>query len=201
MSAATVLTIPLYICPVAPSSEIKSPSFTSTSAKTKVLFLSLSFMASQPDTQHFPMPLATTAACDVIPPCTVSIPCATAIPSISSGEVSFLTKITFSPRSDHSFASLAVNTTLPHAAPGDAANPLPNTRAVTKSFLSNCGCNNASNCLGSTRITASFSVKRPSSTISTAIFKAAAAVRFPLRVWSMNNFPSSIVNSISCISL
>ena len=48
----------------------------------------------QPQTQHFPIPLATTAACDVIPPRKVTIASELIIPSISSGEVSSLTKIT-----------------------------------------------------------------------------------------------------------
>ena len=43
-------------------------------------------------------------------------------------------------------------------------------------------------------------VIRPSRTMSTAIFTAAAAVRFAERVWSMNRRPRSIVNSRSCTS-
>ena len=54
--------------------------------------------------------------------------------------------------------------------------------------------------LGSIIATASLSEIMPSSTKSQAIFRAAEAVRFPLRVCSMNNFLSSMVNSISCIS-
>ena len=38
-------------------------------------------------------------------------------------------------------------------------------------------------------------------TMSMANFSAAAAVRLPLRVWSMNSLPSWMVNSKSCTSL
>ena len=47
-----------------------------------------------PQTQGFPIPLATTAACEVIPPLIVKIPEETCIPLISSGLVSWRTKIT-----------------------------------------------------------------------------------------------------------
>ena len=77
-------------------------------------------IAEQPDTQQVPIPRATTAACEVIPPRAVKIPCDAFIPSISSGEVSRRTKITFSFLAFHSFASSAVNTILPQAAPGEA---------------------------------------------------------------------------------
>jgi hypothetical protein len=40
-----------------------------------------------------------------------------------------------------------------------------------------------------------------SPTISTAIRRAAKAVRFPLRVWSIQSFPCWMVNSMSCMSL
>jgi len=69
------------------------------------------------------------------------------------------------------------------AAPGEAGKPL----AITFSgfFSSRTGCSNWFNCSGSTRSTASFGVRMPSSTISTAIRTAAGPVRLPLRVWSM----------------
>ena len=38
-------------------------------------------------------------------------------------------------------------------------------------------------------------------TMSAANLSAAAAVRLPLRVWSMNSLPSCTVNSMSCTSL
>jgi len=82
-------------------------------------------ISPQPDTQHVPIPRATTAACEVIPPRTVRIPCAAFIPVMSSGDVSRRTRKTFSPFSCQATASSAVNTTLPQAAPGEAPRPLP----------------------------------------------------------------------------
>ena len=64
---------------------------------------------------------ATTAACEVIPPRAVKIPSAAYIPSISSGDVSSLTRTTFSPLFFLSTASSAEKATLPQAAPGDAS--------------------------------------------------------------------------------
>ena len=83
------------------------------------------------------MPRATTAAWEVIPPRTVKIPCAADIPSISSGDVSKRTKITFSPLFAQSFASSAVKTIRPHAAPGEAARPFPIGVAAFSAFASN----------------------------------------------------------------
>ena len=51
------------------------------------------------------------------------------------------------------------------------------------------------------RRTAVFSSISFSLTMSQAIFTAAAPVRLPLRVCSMNSVPFSIVNSMSCTSL
>ena len=45
------------------------------------------------------------------------------MPWISSGQVSILTKITFSPASPRCAAASVSNTILPTAAPGDAARP------------------------------------------------------------------------------
>ena len=98
-------------------------------------------IAPQPDTQHVPIPRATTAACDVMPPRTVSIPCAACIPSISSGDVSSLTRITLSPLPPlpSSLASSAVNTILPAAAPGDAGSASPTTSPSFNASESNIG--------------------------------------------------------------
>ena len=162
---------------------------------------SLILISPQPETQHAPIPRATTAAWEVIPPRTVRIPSDTCIPSISSGEVSRRTRITLCPSAVSSIASSAENTICPQAAPGDAGNALAIGFALFKSASSKRGCSRESNCFGSTIIKASSLVIMPSSTISHAIFKAEAAVRFPLRVCSMNRLPFSMVNSISCIFL
>ncbi len=92
----------------------------------------------------------------------------------------------------------AVNATSPTAAPGDALRPFATASYVASG--SNCGCSSWSSCSGRTRRTASRLSMRPSSTISVAIRSAAAAVRLPTRVWSMNRRPCSIVNSMSHMS-
>lgn len=81
--------------------------------------------AVHPLTQHLPIPRATTAACEVMPPNAVSTPAADFIPWMSSGVVSLRTRITSSPMLAMVSASSGVNTTLPVAAPGDAGRPSP----------------------------------------------------------------------------
>ena len=158
-------------------------------------------MSPQPDTQHVPIPRATTAAWLVIPPRTVRIPCEAFIPVISSGDVSRRTRTTFSPLAAQFSASSAENTILPQAAPGEAPSPLPIGVAAFNAAESNCGWSSVSRFLGSIIATASFSVLIPSSTRSHAILRAAWAVLLPFLVCSMYNLPCSTVNSISCISL
>ena len=149
------------------------------------LFSSSIAISPHPDTQHVPIPRATTAAWDVIPPRTVKIPWEAFIPVISSGEVSRRTNTTFSPLAFQASASSAVNTTLPQAAPGDAPRPFPSGVAAFNAAASNCGCNNVSKLRGSIINTASSSVLCPSSTRSQAIFNAAGAVLLPLRHCNM----------------
>ena len=113
------------------------------------LFSSSILISPQPETQHVPMPRATTAAWEVMPPRTVRMPWAAFMPSMSSGEVSRRTRTTFSPRSAHSLASSAVKTILPQAAPGEAARPWPIGVAVFFSAsASNWGCSRVSRLLG-----------------------------------------------------
>ena len=157
--------------------------------------------ALQPVTQHLPIPRATTAACEVIPPLIVKIASEATIPIKSSGEVSSRTRITFSPASFLALASSAVKANLPVPAPGDAGLPVATGVCAFNSFASNVGNNKSFNDFGSTLKTASSGVIIPSSTKSQAIFNAAAAVLLPLRVCKKYNLPSSTVNSISCISL
>ena len=178
-----------------------SPSLRVFPFMVSVFFSSLMSASLQPATQHLPMPLATTAAWDVMPPLVVKMPCAAFIPIKSSGDVSTLTKMTFSPASFLLWASSASNTILPTAAPGEAGNPLPKTVAVLVASGSSCLCNNWSSCAGSTLNTACFSSIKPSFAISTAILTAAAAVLLPLLVCSIHNLPSSMVNSMSCMSV
>ncbi len=186
--------------PVPPSMESQSPSLKTLPPRLNVLFSSSMTISWQPETQHSPMPRATTAAWEVMPPRTVRMPSAAFMPSMSSGLVSRRTSTTFSPRAFHAFASSAQKTMRPHAAPGLAARPRPMTLAFLSATVSNCGWRSVSRLRGSIMRTASSSVRMPSSTRSHAIFSAAFAVRLPLRVWSMKSFLFSIVNSMSCMS-
>ena len=141
IDASTVGIIPSYILPVEPSREMQSPSWY--------------VFAVQDRTSCYPRPSRYRRSrihskCpfrvqqrqreSVMPPRTVRIPCAAFIPSISSGEVSRRTRTTFSPLAAQSFASSAVNTILPQAAPGEAASALA-IRAwqPLSAFASNCG--------------------------------------------------------------
>ena len=89
------------------------------------------------------------------------------------------------PFCDQATASSAVKTTAPVAAPGEAGRPLAAVSAFARSFGSKIGCRSWSSACGSTFITASFFVRMPSSTRSTAMCTAATPVRLPLRVCSM----------------
>ncbi len=164
-------TLPKITSPVVPFRVIQSPSLRMVPLILTSRLASLILASPHPATQHLPIPRATTAACEVIPPRAVKIPSAASIPPISSGEVSLRTKITCSPRSFQASASSALKTMRPIAAPGDAGRPLAIT--FTSAFGSICLCSSWSNCSGSTRITAVFLSIRPSSTISTAILTAA----------------------------
>ena len=78
--------------------EIQSPSWKIYAADGRTVLASSSILISpQPETQQVPMPRATTAAWEVMPPRTVRMPCAASMPSMSSGEVSRRTRTTFSP--------------------------------------------------------------------------------------------------------
>ncbi len=148
-----------------------------------------------PDTQGLPMPRATTAACEVMPPRAVKIPSAACMPWMSSGEVSTRTRITLRPAALAASASSESSTISPIAAPGEAGKPEAITRRSALGSI--VGCNSWSSEAGSIRPTASSSVMRPSAAKSTAIFKAAFAVRLPLRVCNIQSLPRSMVNSTS----
>jgi len=134
------------------------------------------------DTQHLPIHLATTAACEVIHHLAVRIHCEATMPTISSGDVSTLTSITFFHSSFRSCAVCALKTICHAAAQGEAGNHLVSNSAVFFASGSICLCNNASNCSGWTLSKAIFSSINFSVTISTAIFIAAAAVLFQFLV-------------------
>ena len=173
MVASTVGIAPSYTQPVEPSKEMTSPSWYSLPARVNFLFASSITMSPQPATQQAPMPRATTAAWEVMPPRTVKIPWEAFIPVISSGEVSRRTRTTFSPLAAHSTASSAVKTILPQAAPGAAPNAFAIGVAAFNAFWSKVGCSKESRLRGSIMATASSGVLMPSSTRSHAIFNAA----------------------------
>ena len=127
----------LKISPVLPSIEIMSPSEIRIDFIVANFSFSLTSISSAPHTAVFPIPRATTAACEVFPPRLVNIPMAAIIPDKSSGLVSRRNKITGSPRSAHSIAVSESKTAFPTAAPGEAAIPL--VIADGASRLSNCG--------------------------------------------------------------
>ena len=118
---------------------IQSPSLIITSPTDSCLSFTEIFISLQPTIQHLPQPLATNAACEVIPPLAVNIASAACIPWTSSGEVSSLTRMTCSPLFFHSSASSAVNTTLPLAPPGPAGSPFVNLVALSSLVLSKAG--------------------------------------------------------------
>ena len=199
MTEATAGSSPLNTSPVMPSIDINSPSVMVIEPMTACFNTESTSIASTPQTAVFPIPRATTAACDVLPPREVRIPAAAIIPPRSSGLVSFLIKITFSPRSAAAIAAFDVNTALPTAAPGEAA--IPFAIAISVALFLNCGNINCASCAPFTRIIASSSVIICSSTNCIAIRKAAAAVRLPTRVCKSHNLSRSTVNSISHKSL
>ena len=109
--------------------ETTSPSSTTGARRTRAAGARLvsTSSSSAPQTQVLPMPRATTAACEVLPPREVRMPSAAIMPSRSSGLVSRRIRMTFSPDRDHLTAVYESKTALPTAAPGDAAMPRPSS--------------------------------------------------------------------------
>ena len=198
-NAAETGTSPANTSPVDPSIEIRSPSRTVRPSRTWNCraFVSTS-SASAPQTQVRPIPRATTAAWEVLPPRLVRMPRATTMPRRSSGLVSLRTRMTSSPRSAHSTAVSESKTALPTAAPGEAFMPV--ARRVRSADSSKRGNISCANCSPVTRVTASSIWMSPSSTMCTAIRNAASGVRLPTRVCSIQSLPRSTVNSMSHMS-
>ena len=117
------------------------------------------------------------------------------MPCTSSGVVSVRTRIVLRPCSFQVTASSAEKTIWPAAAPGEALSPLHAT--ATRSLGSMRAWKSWSSDCALTMPTARRLSMSPSSTRSRAIFTAASAVRFALRVCSMKSFPRSTVNSRS----
>ena len=127
MAAGDSAAWPKITLPLAPSMEIQSPSLTTTSPTVNLRASTSTFRSWAPAMQGLPIPRATTAAWEVMPPWLVMTPWALISPWISSGLVSQRTRMTLSPREPFSSASFASKTTWPTAAPGDAPRPVART--------------------------------------------------------------------------
>ena len=90
----------------------------------KRAFFSSTSSSCAPTTHGLPMPRATTAACEVMPPRAVRIALAITMPWKSSGEVSRRTRIADWPARPIFSARSASNTAVPQAAPGLAGRPV-----------------------------------------------------------------------------
>ena len=181
--------------------EMKSPSWNVLPPRVNFLFASSMAMSPQPETQQVPMPRATTAAWEVMPPRTVRMPWAAFMP------VDVLGRGLETDENDLLAALLPLDGVVGgenDLAAGSAragaealAHRVRPWRALRRRTAGGAGCQG---CCGSIIRTACFSSIMPSSTRSHAILSAACAVRLPLRVWSMKSLPFSTVNSMSCIS-
>ena len=182
-SASTSGTSSIVTQPLVPSMARKSPSPISVPSTRMVLACRSIFSSPAPTTAGRPIPRATSAACEALPPSEVRIPLAAWKPATSSASVNGRTRITSRPSCAACTASSAVNTTSPLAAPGEALTPVAST---SKSALgSKVGCSSASSELGSIVASASSRESSSSSTASQAKRTAACAGRLALRVCSM----------------
>ena len=188
-------TAPRNTSPVVPSIETTSPSrMVRPATRTSLRATSMS-SCSAPHTQVRPIPRATTAACEVLPPRAVSTPRAAIMPGRSSGLVSRRTSTTSSPRAPHVAALSDVSAMRPEVAPGEA--PTPVVRCSRGAVWSNRGNSSCASWSPVTRRTASSASISPSSTMARAIRNAASGVRFPTRVCRIHRRPLSMVNSMS----
>ena len=107
-----------------------------------------------------PMPRATSAACEALPPSEVRMPLAAWKPATSSASVNGRTRITSRPSLLRPRPPpAAVNTTSPLAAPGEALTPVASTS--NSALGSKVGCSSASSELGSIVASASSLVEQP----------------------------------------
>ena len=182
-----------------PSTAITSPECSTTCLPSRltvrVRASASTSSSSAPQTQVLPMPRATTAAWEVLPPRAVSTPSAATMPGRSSGLVSRRTRMTLWPSAARETASSLSKTMPPTAAPGEAGMALVSSSRSTS--VANCGNISLVSCSPVTRVRASSRVMSFSSTSWLATRKAAAAVRLPTRVCSSHSLPRSMVNSMS----
>ena len=174
------------------------PSFSTAGPTLATLLCTSTTMLSAPDTQGLPMPRATTAACEVLPPREVSTPWAAKKPWMSSGLVSSRTRMIFSPALPRASAVSASKTIIPEAAPGDAGRPVASGWPLKDG--SSRGTSSCSSISGGTRSSARRRSISPSRSISTEVRTSASAFILPLRVCSAHSLPRSMVNSKSCTS-
>ncbi len=109
--------------PLVPSIAIASPSCRLVPSTDTVFAARSITSAWAPTTAGRPIPRATSAACEALPPSEVRIPLAAWKPATSSASVNGRTRITSRPSSAACTASAAVNTIAPLAAPGEALTP------------------------------------------------------------------------------
>ena len=128
--------------PVLPSIAIRAPAaITSSPARITRARRSMS-SSPAPTTAGRPMPRATSAACEALPPSEVRMPRAAWKPATSSASVNGRARITSRPWAAAATASSAVKTISPLAAPGDAATPRASTSK--RASGSKVGCSSAS---------------------------------------------------------
>ena len=152
-----------------------------------------------PVTAGTPIPRATSAACEALPPSEVRIPFATWKPATSSASVNGRTRIDVGALGGRLDRLGGGEHDLAGGRSGRGGHAVGQHRVTLAAVegrmqqrLERPGVDRRQRLL---------SVRSPSLTASTAKRTAACAGRLALRVWSMYSRPSSIVNSTSCMSL
>ena len=140
-SGAIIAGAPAITSPRVPSSVTRAPSpNTRPSRLVSVRSTGSRRSSPAPTTQGSPMPRAITAAWLVMPPRMVRTPRAACMPRMSSGLVSSRTRIVASSLAAAAWASSAVKTIRPVAAPGLAARPVANTSRFAAGSICGCRC-------------------------------------------------------------
>ena len=191
---------PHSTCPVAPSRVITAPSVSSVPSGSLRVFPFVSIETSSAPTIHGnPRVLATTAACELMPPRSVKMPAELCMPRISSGVVSWRTRIALSPRASAAIAALAVKNTLPVPAPVLA--PIPS--AICRRFALGeiWGCSISLSWRGKIRLMPSFREINSHSTNLTIIATAPRPLRSAGTASRSQTSPFSTVNSSFIASL
>ena len=123
MRGGTSGTSSVVTSPVVPLIAITSPLWSSVPLTETVPPSTSTWRSEAPATHGRPMPRATRAACEALPPSDVTIPFAASNPATSSASVKGRTRITASPPAARPTASSAENAIAPFAAPGEAGTP------------------------------------------------------------------------------